>query len=191
MLKANVNFELISKELDTTIKAVERISGAPDQAKYWPEMRSKIRQMLIDNLQNIHQVPISQKHKHRKITGAARGWTLRRLRGGGPAPILFPRVNWKATGIMEEVLVEQIMTQPLDVKKVGSEIYFSIGINTDRFVRNYPEAVDEELRLRTGGEVGLIYLTPQQQSEILEMLIKKNERLVDRIWGGIKGFFGR
>ena len=74
---------------------------------------------------------------------------------------------------------------------------FTIGLDTSMFVHDektglpYPEKVDQQLSDRTGGSVSLVRLTPQQQSEIIEMLIKKNESLTERIFGKVSGAIGR
>ena len=197
MFRATINFDIIDRRLESTIKAVERMSGAPDQAKYWPEIRNKIRRMLVDNLSDIHQVPIKESTRRAKERAAEKGKTVRRLKGGSELPIKYPRVNWKSTGTLEDLYTEQFMSAPINVRKSGTDIVFSIGLDTSMFEIDaatglpYPEAVDADLRSRTGGSVGLVNLTEQQKSEIIEMLIKKNESLTERIFGKVGGAVGR
>lgn len=197
MIEATINFDLIDKRLKRTAKAIERMVGAPDEAKYWPEVRNKMRSMLISNLDEIHNVPIKRRTREAKIKAAKANRTVRRLKSGGAAPIQFPRTDWKSTGILEEVFKVQFATAPLNVMKTSNSIDFTIAIDTSMFVNDkisgkpYPEAVDEDLRSRTSGDIGLVNLTEMQKSEILEMLIKKNESLVERLYGGVKGAIGR
>ena len=197
MFRATVNYDFINQRLDKTVKAVERMSGAPDQARYWPEIRDRIREMLVKNLDDIHEVPIKDSTRKAKRRAAERGATVQRISGGSKLPIIYPDVNWKSTGTLEDVYTEQFMTAPIKVRKYGDDIVFNIGLDTSMFVHDeatglpYPEKVDQELRKRTGGSVGLVRLTPKQQSEIIEMLIKKNESLTERIFGKISGAIGR
>lgn len=197
MFQATLNINIIEQRLDKTVKAVERMTGAPDEAKYWPEIRDRLRKMLISNLQDIHQVPIKDSTREAKKRAAEKGVTVQRISGGSKVPIRYPNVNWKSTGTLEDVYTEQFMTAPIKVRKMEDEIVFTIGLDTSMFVHDektglpYPEKVDQELRDRTGGAVSLVSLTPQQQSEIIEMLIKKNESLTERIFGRISGAIGR
>ena len=203
MFKIDTNINQLRGDIFDTINSLMLLDKIHLQSKkYWPKIRTRLKNMLIDNLDKMHDVPVKDETYEIKTAEMQAGETLLRRLGEAEYPVIS-LMPWKRTGVLKEYVARDITAAMGESVAVASQdgegIEYSIGPVVENFVpiptndttanipgtegEPYPIWVEQELLKRSGGEIGVVFITDNQADELIEMLIKENINLVDTMFG--------
>lgn len=199
LLKGSTNFhEVFDREIgraERTTKRFGEILEPKNVNKWWPEIIDKLRGLLLENLKQTHlnRAWTSPRWRQTKSEMMNAGVTKNRIKGGGELPVLSNQ-SWHMTDAMMGRLTGGLSQDRGRPKFRPMEITIALGVDVDDFIESddpeyaglpYPIAVDGKMMERSGGQVGLVRLNDEQISQILDLLVKRNENIADRIFRGV------
>lgn len=200
MIKIELDAKKLSKEIElarTALTSLDETLGKVGFEKFhWPKLREKIKAYLVENLEQINEIPTSERWKavKTKLMGVNvseyvsvlkrygyHDYTTSRFVSGNNLPVVSTE-NWKATGTMEDVLTQRIEASNGVVSGTDGVFSAEIDVNISDLTDGYPAIVDEKLMKRSGGRVGIMRLLAWQENEIYEMLISDNTNLSEELF---------
>lgn len=178
-----------------------RLTGAGIGAKVWPKLKEILINHLRNNVENLpnigpnigdkwktfknelksKNIPVSHYPGLFKRRGFQNYTTIREL-GGAWLPIVSDD-NWKATGYMEQHLLEELDEGNVSIVITETTFDAEIEVDVSMLEDQYPIEVDQKIMAASNGEIGLIRLFEWQQKEIYEMLISETENISKELFG--------
>jgi hypothetical protein len=127
------------------------------------------------------KAPVSEYPGILKKRGFA-GFTTQRFVGGTWEKVISDDA-FKATGVMDEVINQQLTPDNFSMQVSRGNILAELNVDVSDLIDEYPLIIDEKIMEISGGYAGLVRLYASQQNELINMLVTETSNISEEIFG--------